>query len=99
MARVLGSTLNIFFSLLLGAIAFVYVAVQFPEMMDALLDGANWLKYQIGDTGLDPRYNFWLRSVLNEHMVVFLGLVIMMRIVLEITISATANILGFGRQY
>lgn len=99
MARVLGSTINIFFSLLLGAIAFVFVAVQFPELMDALLNSANWLKYQIGDTGLDPRYNVWLRSVLNEHMVVFLGLVIVMRIIQQIVIGAMANILGFRTQH
>ena len=92
MGRVLAATANIFFSLLLGAVALAFVAVQFPEIMQVLLTWASWLADQITGTRLDPKYNVWVMFLIDERQLVFLGFVIVMRILL----ASITNALGIG---
>ena len=99
MTRVLGATANIFISFLLGTITLVFVAVQFPEIMQYLLDAAGWLTDQITNTGLEPKYNIWLMFLIEDRQFVFLGFVIMTRIILASVMPGVRNLLGSGRRY
>ena len=76
-----------------------FIAVQFPEFMETLLDSGSWLTDEIGSTGLDAKYNVWVKFLLNEQQVVFMGFVILMRIILAILGAAIGSVLGIGRRY
>ena len=74
-----------------------FIAVQFPEFMETLLDSGSWLTDEIGNTGLDAKYNVWVKFLLNEQQVVFMGFVILMRIILAIFGAAIGSMLGLNR--
>ena len=84
MARILLSAGNIFVSLILGAIAFGFVFLQYPEVMSVILDRATELKAWIISRGLSTEYNNWMRVLLEERQLVFMGFTILMRVVLSI---------------
>jgi len=84
MLRFLFSTGNIFVSLVLGAIAFGFVFLKYPETFGMILDWAASLKIWITSTGLAPEYNNWLRVLLEERQLVFMGFTILARLTLSI---------------
>ena len=96
--RVLVAAINIFLSLIFGAIALVFIAIQFPGIFEMLLDGAGWIENQITTTGLDPAYNNWVRFLIRDEQLVFLGFVIVMRVVLALVIGGIAGMLGGRRR-
>ena len=98
MGRVLIAAVNIFLSLIFGAIALVVVAIQFPGFFEVLLDGAGWIENQITTTGLDPAYNNWVRFLIRDEQLVFLGFVIVMRIMLAMVIGGISGMLGGRRR-
>ncbi len=97
--RVLVAAVNIFLSLIFGAIALVFVAIQVPGIFEMLLNGAGWIENQITTTGLDPAYNNWVRFLIRDEQLVFLGFVIVMRIVLAMVIGGIAVTLGGRRRF
>ncbi len=75
----------IFLSLVLAAIALVYVGIEHPEALEGMLVQASHFKEALTDsrnTGLDVRYNVWVKFLLQEQQFVFMFFVIVMRIVL-----------------
>jgi hypothetical protein len=84
MRRLLLSTGNIFFSLVLGAIAFGFVFLKYPDTMNQILDAASGLKTWLITRGLSPEYNNWIRVLLEERQLAFMGFTIVARIVLSI---------------
>ena len=84
MLRILMSTGNIFISLVLGALAFGFVFIKFPETMSHILDAASWLKVRITTLGQSSEYNNWIRVLLEERQLVFMGFTIAMRILLSV---------------
>jgi len=86
-ARVLAATSNIFFSLLLGAVALAVVAVQWPGVMEDIINVAANLKEHLTNTGLASKYNVWIKFLLQEQQLVFMGFVIVTRIVLAMLIA------------
>ena len=96
--RVLIAAVNIFLSLIFGAIALVVVAIQFPNIFEMFLNGAGWIENQITTTGLDPAYNNWVRFLIRDEQLVFLGFVIGMRIILAMVIGGVAGMLGGRRR-
>ncbi len=87
MARVLAAAGNIFFSLLLGAVALAFVAVQWPEVMEQILTLAAGLKEHLTNTPLASKYNVWIKFLLQEQQLVFMGFVIVTRILLATLIA------------
>jgi len=65
MRRLLFSTGNIFLSLVLGAIAFGFVFLKYPDTMNQILDAASGLKTWLITRGLSPEYNNWIRVLLG----------------------------------
>ncbi len=84
MTRILLSTGNIVVSLVLGALLFGYVFIKYPETMSSILDGATHLKTWLISRGISTEYNNWIRVLLEERQLVFMGFTIIARIGLSI---------------
>lgn len=94
MLRILLSTGNIFVSLVLGALAFGFVFLQYPEVMSSLLDAAGSLKVWITNRGIATEYNNWMRVLLEERQLVFMGFTIAVRFLLSLVAFFTGFIFG-----
>ena len=94
MGNILSATFTIFFSVILGAVALAFVAVQFPEVLQTLLNIAGSVEDQITGTGLDPTYNVWIEFLIDQRQIVFLAFVIVIRIILAAIVSAFAGMMG-----
>lgn len=84
MTRILLSTGNILVSLVLGALLFGFVFIKYPETMSAILDGAANFKGWLIGLGITTEYNNWIRVLLEERQLVFMGFTIVARIALSI---------------
>jgi len=82
--RILLSTGNILFSLVLGALLMALVAIYSPETLSMLLGWARDLKSLITGTSLDAKYNIWLELLLEERQLLFMGFTIFARILLSL---------------
>ncbi len=86
------STGNIFISLVLGALAFGFVFIKFPETMSHILDAASALKAWLTSLGLSNEYNNWMRVLLEERQLVFMGFTIMMRLLLSLVTYSVSRL-------
>jgi hypothetical protein len=84
MRRLLFSTGNVVFSLILGAISFGYVFIKYPDQMAQILDWASGFKAWLITRGISTEYNNWMRVLLEERQLVFMGFTIVARILLSI---------------
>ncbi len=84
MTRVLFSTGNVLVSLVLGALLFGYLFLRFPETFASLLDWAGGFKAWLINRGISTEYNNWIRVLLEERQLVFMGCTIVARIALSI---------------
>lgn len=84
MTRVLFSTGNVLVSLVLGALLFGYLFLRFPETFASLLDWAGGFKAWLINRGITTEYNNWIRVLLEERQLVFMGFTIMMRLLLSL---------------
>lgn len=73
--------------MLLGAIAMAIVAVNWPETMEAILNMATGVKEYLTNTGLASKYNVWVKFLIQEQQLVFMGFVIFTRILLAMLIA------------
>jgi hypothetical protein len=95
MHRIMLSTGNIFFSLVLGAIAFGFVFIKFPGAMSSILDIAAGFKTWLTSRGLSAEYNNWVRVLLEERQLVFMGFTIVTRVLMSVL--ASLGIAMWGR--
>lgn len=73
----------IFLSLLLGAMAVAFVGVEYPTYLDAMLDQASDFKtWLLANSGLEAKYNVWVKFLIQEQQFVFMFFVILMRVLL-----------------
>ncbi|MBL8567373.1 MAG: hypothetical protein JNM89_16815 [Hyphomicrobiaceae bacterium] len=84
MTRLLFSIGNVFVSLLLGAILFGFVFLRHPETMGSILDWASSFKSWLINRGISTEYNNWIRVLLEERQLVFMGFTIIARIALSV---------------
>lgn len=81
MIGVLFASANIFFAFLLGAVAFVFCGLNFPETFAVLEIGAQSVRqFIVNDIGLPVAINFPLKFLLQEFQFVFIFFVILARI-------------------
>jgi len=78
----------------LGAVALAFVAVQYPGVLQTLLNVAGSVEDQITGTGLDPTYNVWIEFLIDQRQIVFLAFVIVTRIILATIVSAASSMMG-----
>lgn len=97
---VLRATSTIFLSVILGALVFAYMAVQFPDAMESVFGAAGYVRGLLVDSGLVPaKYNVWVMFLVAEQQLVFLGFVILMRILMAMVTGAVSNSFGGRRGY
>ena len=73
----------IFLSLLLAAAALAVVGIEFPETLNTMIDFASDFKtWILAHTGLEAKYNVWVKFLIQEQQFVFMFFVVIMRIVL-----------------
>ena len=84
MTRMLLSTGNILISLVLGALLFGFVFIKYPQTMSSILDAAASFKGWLIGLGITTEYNNWIRVLLEERQLVFMGFTILARIGLSI---------------
>ena len=96
MQRILLSTGNIIVSLVLGAVAIAFVGINYPETLDQIINLATSAKSYIVSTNLPPKYNVWVRLLLEEKQLVFMFFTVVMRILLAILQSIAFGF--FGRE-
>lgn len=78
---------NIFLSLILGAAAFAFIGVQFPDVMNMILDGASTVESWLAQTGLPVRYNIWVKFLIDEQQLTFMFFVIVARIFIAMVLT------------
>lgn len=84
MHRLIFSTGNVILSLILGALALAFVGINAPETLDRLITVAGTVKGWIVGAGLSPKYNVWVRLLLEEKQLVFMFFTIAMRILMSL---------------
>ncbi len=95
--RLLGSMINIFLSVLVGALVFALVGWKFPETMQTLLLNGGWVEDQIDTAGLPAQMNIWVIFLIQSEQIVFLGFVIISRMILAVLGSGLARTFGLAR--
>ena len=84
MTRIFLSTGNIVLSLILGALLFGFVFLKYPDTMATILEWASSFKSWLISRGLATEYNNWIRVLLEERQLVFMGFTILARIGLSL---------------
>ena len=97
---VLRATATIFVSVILGAIVFAYMAVQFPDAMESIFAAGGYVRGILVDSGVvPPKYNVWVMFLVAEQQLVFLGFVIIVRILMAMIGGAIGGQFGSRRGY
>ncbi len=107
MSGLVRATTNIFLSLLLGAVALALCALYFPEQLEFLQIQANhfkdWLLSSMKSIGSTSAVNVWVRFLVKDEQLVFMGFVIVSRIllffVIGIAIKAVKAMFGTEDEY
>jgi hypothetical protein len=94
MSSVLIASANIFFSLLLGAVALVFVGIQYPELFSHILDGAGWVRDEITGTALNVKYNNWIRFLIDEKQITYMFFTVVCRIALALVVAGGRAIMS-----
>lgn len=83
----------IFLSMLLGAIALGYVGVEHPDYLDSMLDHASDFKtWLLAHSGLESKYNVWVKFLVQEQQFVFMFFVIVMRLLLLLLVALATSL-------
>lgn len=83
-------------TLLLGAFAFAATAIQQPTLMRELLSIARHIPDYFTRSGLSDEYLVWVDILLGGDKLVFIGYLIVARIVVGVLASMLGGIFGFG---
>ncbi len=94
MTRVIAATANIFFSLLLGAIALAFCAVLFPALVDSMINFASDIKNSVTSAGIPVKYNIWIKLIFKEESLVLMFFVIIMRILFALLVWGMSSMVG-----
>lgn len=84
-------------SIILGAIAMAYLALRAPDFYDTLIGYGRVAESSINNMGLDQAYVNVIGFLITEQQMVFLGLVILLRIIMAALMAAVGSMLGNNR--
>jgi hypothetical protein len=82
--RILFSSMSFVLTLIVGAIAFAFTAIEFPAIMRELIAWAQLLPAYLSSFGLSDRYMVWIEILLSGDKLVLLGFVLVTRIIFAI---------------
>lgn len=83
MGRVLFSSLNLFFSIIVGAVMLAYIMVNFPDFANDILGAAAQVQDWLNGIGIPSKYNVWVIFLIGEQQIVFVFFVILARIIMS----------------
>lgn len=83
-------------TILLGAFAFAATAIQQPTLMRELLSIARHIPDYFTRSGLSDEYLVWVDILLGGDKLVFIGYLVVARIVVGVLASMLGGIFGFG---
>lgn len=106
MTRLIQSVLSLVASLVLGAVAFTITAIYAPNTLEAVQINAGYLQDAVLLTsqslGAEANVNVWLRFLVSDQQLVFLGFVILVRVILASIFwlfeAAWSAVVGGGRR-
>jgi len=93
-ARYFLSLGNVFFSLILGAIAFGFFWLYFPDVTLQLFKWAGSLRESLISSAWSARYEVALRLFVDERQIVYMGFVLATRIVVGLLILFGSRWIG-----
>jgi hypothetical protein len=96
MMRILFSSFTFVVTVILGAIAFAFTAIEFPAIMRDLIVYAQTLPAYLSSLGLSDNYMVWVEILLSGDKLVLLGFVMAARIVVAIVGSVLSPIFEGG---
>lgn len=85
-------------TIVLGAVAFAATAIQQPTLMRELLSMARQIPEYFTRSGLSDEYLVWIDILLGGDKLVFIGYLIVARIVVGALAGMFGNIFGIGAQ-
>jgi hypothetical protein len=88
--RILFSSFTFLLTIVLGAIAFAFTAIEFPGIMRELIAYAQTLPAYLSSAGLSDNYMVWVDILLSGDKLVLLGFVLAARIVIAIISSVVS---------
>jgi hypothetical protein len=90
--RILFSSFSFLATMVIGAIAFAFTALEFPGIMNDLMAYAQSLPAYLKSLGLSDSYMVWVNILITGEKLVLLGFILAARIVLSIITSIVAPI-------
>jgi hypothetical protein len=85
-------------TIVLGAFAFAATAIQQPTLMRELLSIARQIPEHFAASGLSDEYLVWVDILLGGDKLVFIGYLVVARIVVGVLASMLGGMFGFGAQ-
>lgn len=82
--RLLFSSFSFLATMVVGAIAFAFTAIEFPTIMRDLIAAAGTLPSHLAGLGIGDRYMVWLDILLTGDKLVLLGFILVTRIVFAV---------------
>lgn len=89
---------NVFFSLILGAVALGFFWYYFPDSTLQLFRWAGSLRESIVSGNWPARYEIVIRALVDERQIVYMGFVLASRIIVGILIVIVYKLLGRREQ-
>jgi hypothetical protein len=90
------ASLKFILTILLGAFAFAATAIQQPTLMRELLSIARQIPEHFTASGLSDEYLVWVDILLGGDKLVFIGYLVVARIVVGLLAGLLGSIFGFG---
>jgi len=95
--RLVFSSFSFFFTLVIGAVLFAFLAIEFPTIMRQLIDGGQQLPRYLSSLGLSDRYMIWVDILLTGDKLVLLGCVFVTRIIFAMIGGVFGPLFGGSR--
>ena len=89
-SRIGSASITLFFSFILSIAILLLLDVFAAPVLAWMLDGAELIEDAIGSTGLNHRYNNWVRLLVSEEQILFLFFTIISRILIAIFLTSLA---------
>lgn len=90
LSRIGSASITLFFSFLLSLAILIGLDIVAPAVLAWMLDGAELVENAIGSTGLNHRYNNWVRLLVSEDQILFLFFTIISRILIAVFLTSLA---------
>ena len=85
---------NVFFSLILGAVALGFFWFYFPDWTLQLFKGAGTIRESLISGTWPARYEVVLRALVDERQIVYMGFVLATRIIVGVLIVLAYKLIG-----